>query len=128
LKAEIRYWDKRAHNDKLGLAARTAALKKELSYQKQLKALLAPTKAAASANIAQFLSTFADIENTFAPNAFPICGGAAGPSGGSGKTDTHLHEIKNESRKTNAHLQAIRSQGRFPGSAAATDAAMAVAG
>lgn len=123
LKAESSYWAKRAHNDKLSAHVRDEALRKELEYEKQLKGLLTQRNQAVAANEAQFLTSFVDIQNAFASNAFPVQ-----PTPGSGKTDTHLHEIKNESRKTNAHLQAIRSQGRFPGSAAATDAAMAVAG
>ena len=126
LQAEIRYWAKRAHNDKLSLDARTAALKKELAYQKALKALLAPIKAAASANIAQFLSTFADIQNTFGPNAYPVGPPTGGSASGSGKTNTHLHDIKNQAKQTNAHLQAMRDQGRFPGSGSASAAAAAV--
>jgi hypothetical protein len=125
LQAEIRYWDKVAHNMKLSADARTAALKKELSYEKQLKALLNETKQAASANIAQFLSSFAAIQDTFGPNASPLPTGS--PGGTSGKTDTHLHDIKTAVRASNQHLQAIRSQGRFPGSDASQSAAMAVA-
>lgn len=112
LKDEINYWAKRAHNMKLSVAARDAALKKELAYQKQLKALLAPIKAAASANIAQFLSTFTDIQNTFGLNAMPMTPGSNG-GGGSGKTDTHLHEIKQETRQQTRHLKAIRDHQRF---------------
>ena len=121
LKAEIAYWDKRAHNDKLSAAARDAALKQELSYEKQLKALTKATAQAASANEAQFLQAFTDIQNTFAPNATPITTPAAG-----GKTDTHLYDIKNEARQTNRHLKAMRDRGRFVHSPQAHDAAMAV--
>jgi len=111
LKAEIRYWDKRAHNSKLSADARDKALREELKYQKQLKALLAPIKAAATANESQFLAAFKAIQNQFAPNSFPlVVGGSNG-----GKTDTHLYDIKNEARKTNEHLGAIREQGRSSG-------------
>ena len=118
LRAEIRYWDKRAHNSKLSAAARDAALKKELGYQKQLNALLKPIKQAAAANEAEFLQAFNDIQGTFAPNAVPDTG--------NGKTNTHLYDIKNEARQTNRHLAALRGGTRFPASAAGAAAATAV--
>ena len=121
LRAEIRYWDRRAHNDKLSKDARDAALRKEIAYEKELKALLTQRNQAVAQNEAQFLSSFAAIENAFAPNAVPY----QGPSSG-GKTDTHLHDIKQEARQTNRHLKAMRDRHRFRHTHHAHDAAMAV--
>ena len=124
LKAEISYWAKRSKNDKLSSDARDAALRKELDYEKQLKGLLTQRNQAVAANEAQFLQTWNDIQNTFAPNATPF-----GPQpSSSGKTDTHLHDIKQATRDTAAHLKAMRHKHRHPGSHAAHDAAMAVGG
>jgi hypothetical protein len=121
LRAEIAYWDRRAHNKKLSVKARDAALRAELSDQRALKALLKPSSVAAGANESQFLSSFADIVKSFAPNAFPVA-----VSGG--KTDTHLHDLKNEARQTNKHLKDIATRTRFPSSAYTSAAAEAVAG
>lgn len=119
LKAEIRYWDKRAHNRKLSVEARDKALREELKYQKQLKALLAPIKQAAVANEAQFLATFNAIQHSFGPNTFPT------DAGGGKKTDTHLYDLKEEARESNRHLRVIRDKARFPGSRTNFDAALA---
>jgi hypothetical protein len=124
LRAEIRYWDKRAHNMKLSMDARTAALKKEIGYEHKLKELLTQRNQAVAANEAQFLQAFVDIQNTFAPNAVDYQGG----TGTSGKTDTHLHDIKQAARETASHLKAMRGKARFPSSGAGLDAAMAVTG
>lgn len=123
LQAEIRYWDKRAHNDKLSAAKRDAALRKELSYEKQLKQLTTATAQAAVANEKQFLSTYLDIQNSFGSNATPIP-----PPPSNAKTNTHLYDLKNEARESNRHLKAIRTASRFPASQGSLDAAMAVTG
>ena len=122
LRAEIRYWDKRAHNHNLSIAARDAAARKEIAYQKQLRSLTTAQAQAVTANEAQFLQSYLDIQNTFGGNTVPLDTG-----GGGKKTDTHLYDIKNESRETNKHLRAIRDRGRFPGSRMGFDSAMAAA-
>jgi hypothetical protein len=119
LRAEIAYWDRRAHNKQLSVKARDAALRAELSDQRALKALLKPSGVAAGGNEAQFLSSFADIVKSFAPNAFPVAAGG-------GKTDTHLHDLVNESRRTNSHLKTIVTGSMFP--ATAYERGVAVAG
>ena len=130
LEAEIHYWNKRAHDANLSKKLRDEALRKEIQYVKELHALqkelqkqLTAVAAAKAANEAQFLQAFVAIQNTFAPNAVPYQGAGPQPSG---KTDTHLHEIKQEARQTNRHLKAMRDRNRFRHSHHAHDAAMAV--
>lgn len=118
LKAEIKFWDQRAHDMNLSLKMRDAALKKELAYERQLKALQKQQAQMRSANEAQFLSEFAAIQNTFAPNATPD----AGP------TNTHLHNITQATRETAHHLKHMRRKHRHEHTRSSHHAAMAVGG
>jgi hypothetical protein len=120
LRAEIKYWDKRAHNLKLSAKKRDEALREELKYQKQLDALLKPSLKGVAENEAQFLKSFADILSAYAPNAFP-----AGTGGG--KTDTHLYDIKHELRAQTPLLKRAVQSAKFPASAGGLAAASAVA-
>lgn len=124
LRAEIAYWTKRAHNMHLSIKARDEALRKEISYQKQLNSLLKPQAQAAAANQEQFLQIFNQLQGAFAPNVQSVPGQDASGK----KTDTHLYEIKHESRKQTRHLQALRDRARFPHSELGVQAAMAVTG
>jgi len=63
-------------------------------------------KSDTGADIRQFLSSFADITQNYAPNALP--GGA--------KAVTHLYELVHESRKSNKHLREIVAADAFPAS------------
>jgi hypothetical protein len=128
LAAEIRYWDKRAHDADLSKKARDEALRKEIAYQRELntleKQLAKQTHDAIAANEKQFLAEFAAIESSFASNAQP----AVNDGGGVGKSNTHLYDLKNIGRETNKHLKAIRTATRFPSTRSTLEAVGAVGG
>jgi hypothetical protein len=79
--------------------------------------------AARGANEAQFLSSFAQIVEAYAPNAFPQPAEQSG-----GKTNTHLYDIKHETRQQTKLLSTISKRGRFPATDYAGLAAGAVTG
>lgn len=56
-----------------------------------------------------FLSSFADIQGRFAPNAFPVA--ALG-----GKSETHLFEAVHELRQQTHELRQVNARGKFPAS------------
>jgi hypothetical protein len=114
LRAQISYLEKTAHNSKLSLSARSKALRAITADEKTLAALLKPAVAANTrADQAQFLSDFQHIVTAFAPNAVPL------PSG---KTDTHLYDIKSELRQQTPLLKRAVSASRFPASGFGLDA------
>jgi hypothetical protein len=119
LRAQIKYLDARAKNSKLSLAERTKDVRLETADKKELASLLKQSAVNAGANETQFLSSFKDILSSFASNAVPA-------PASSGKTDTHLHDLVNESRKTNSHLKEIRTSTLFP--ATTYERGVAVAG
>jgi hypothetical protein len=119
LRAEIRYWDKRARNAKLGAAARDAALRKELSYERQLHALEKQTAQAIVANQAQFIQSWNEIQKAFGSNVQPV------PPDHTGKMATRLYEAVNELRHQTRLLKQAADRNRFPGSELAMAAATA---
>lgn len=124
LKAEIRYWDKRAHNMDLSLAKRDAALRKELAYEHELKSVVNSTTQAiaqaARANEAQFVQAFLQIQGSFASNAEPVT-----QPDNTKKMTTHLYETVNELRQHTHLLKKAADSTRFPGSRMGIDSTLA---
>lgn len=123
LKAEIAYWDKRAHNSHLSDAARKKALGIELGATKELKGLLKQNHAAATDFAAardQFLADFMSINASFAPNAQGTIS--------TGKLESHGYDTVNGLRRIERHLADIKNGGAFPASYFDREASNAVYG
>jgi hypothetical protein len=129
LAAEIRFYDKRAHNAKLSAEARDRALRAEIAAKHQLAALHKKAKhdLAGGANIAQFLQSFAQIQSSFAPNTLPLPPGGAGAHHG-GKAETHLHNVVHELRAHTRYLRDLVAKHAFPATGYAIESGGAVAG
>ena len=121
--ALLRLYEKQAKSE-TGLAkqqtiAEEIAVRETIAQLKQQTA----TSTDLGANESQFLSSFASIVKSYAPNAFPEA-----PVSSGGKADTRLYELVHESRQTNQHLKDIKRTARFPGSRGAEAAINAAYG
>lgn len=103
---------------RLGLQGQLDAWNTIKSVNDQL-ANIAPAASTKLANEAQFLQSFADIQSAFGGNT---------QQGASGKTDSHLYEIKHELRRQTPLLRAAIDRAMFPDSDYVITASGAVGG